>query len=295
MRIFVSHAADDLTLASEFVDLLQLGVGVSYADTFYSSAKGSIPNGQFFVQHILNELNSAEVVIALLSRAYFKSHFCLSEAGAALARQASGFSLFLSLVIPPVQYADLDGALFGVQSGSILDRPALGEIKHRIQTQLVLSGPPPFVWDQKREDFLKVAKTAVDLYEATEALTKIPITDYKWQRDDGPNIFVHSKLRVILTNSTGNDIFIEGATWNSGSDGIPAFEPSQKLKFQINPSDPEALALNIPRDANFRTWIGLADHITATECLRHSGARRTGTLTLNVKVSGQSIKHDLLF
>ena len=132
MNLFISHADADKELATKFVDLLLLGIGVPHDNIFCSSSRGAIPNGSFFVQHILSNLNRADFVIALLTRSYFESHFCQAEAGAALARQTAGVCEFVSFVVPPVTFSELDGALYGRQSGSILDLPALGELRDRI-------------------------------------------------------------------------------------------------------------------------------------------------------------------
>src|ERR1700722_13345570 len=126
MKIFISHAAVDHELAVALSDLLDLGAGFSHDDVFCSSAKGSIPNGKYFVDHILQKLNEAELIVALLSKSYFKSKFCLAEAGAALTRQRAGNAQFYSFVVPPVAFSELEGALYGIQSGSLLDRSELG-------------------------------------------------------------------------------------------------------------------------------------------------------------------------
>ena len=55
MKVFVSHADADKQIALPFVDLLENGMGIS--DAFCSSSRGAIPNGQFFVQHILSKLH----------------------------------------------------------------------------------------------------------------------------------------------------------------------------------------------------------------------------------------------
>ena len=44
VKIFISHATPDRDLASKFVDLLQLGVGIAREQIFFSSYPGSIPN-----------------------------------------------------------------------------------------------------------------------------------------------------------------------------------------------------------------------------------------------------------
>ena len=57
------------------MELLKNGICIS--DVFCSSSRGAIPNGQFFVQHILSELLDANFTISLLSPNYLKSEFRL--------------------------------------------------------------------------------------------------------------------------------------------------------------------------------------------------------------------------
>lgn len=129
MKIFISHAVRDRDLASKFVDLLQLGIGVARNQIFFSSYAGSIPNAEYFVQSILTELNGSDLVIAKLSRAYFKSEFCLAEAGAALAARERGEVKFYSLVVPPVEFGDLGGVMYARQTGLITTPGALEELR----------------------------------------------------------------------------------------------------------------------------------------------------------------------
>jgi hypothetical protein len=155
MKLFVSHATLDEALGTKFVELLQLGVGVSHEHVFYSSQKGSIPNGERFVSDIISELNSTDFVITLLSRAYFASHFLFGGSRrAALAKKAAGACDFFSVVLPPASFSDLDGIPDGVQSGSILERPSLGELPDRILDKFKIPARPSSIWDpEARQPF----------------------------------------------------------------------------------------------------------------------------------------------
>jgi len=123
VKVFVSHADADKQFALPFVDLLKNGIGIS--DVFCSSSKGAIPNGQFFVQHILSELLQAGCTISLLSPNYLKSQFCIAELGSAVVAQFKGLALFNSFTIPPTRFGDLGGMLFGVQSEHLDEIAAL--------------------------------------------------------------------------------------------------------------------------------------------------------------------------
>jgi hypothetical protein len=295
MKLFISHASSDEELATKFVEMLQLGIGVPHGDIFYSSIKGSIPNGSFFVEHILKELNSADIIIGLVSRSYLESHFCLAEAGAALARKNAGSCGFFSLVVPPVKWSDLDGVLYGVQSGNVLDRPALAEMKDLIQSKLTATVPGSHVWDQKRDGFLSAAGGAVSLYEAKESLSKITLKEYEWKREEGTSVVVHSKLRIAFKNGSGEPLHVERGSWDAGSNGVPPFEPSQQLKWQLKRGDKEEFDISVPADSLFRAWIGLAEHVAGPECLSRCATRSTGTLKLKLRLRGHLLDHNIRF
>jgi hypothetical protein len=159
MKIFISHATADKELAEKLVDLLRLGAGLSHDDIFFSSRDGDIPNGEFFVQHILNQLNEAKLVFCLVSESYFESKFCQAEAGAALARKTAGAAGFHALAVPPVRFPDLDGILYGVQSGYVDDPRALDALRDVIGS---MAKPlPTATWESKRESFLKDAREII--------------------------------------------------------------------------------------------------------------------------------------
>lgn len=299
MKIFVSHADADKALAKKFAGFLKLGAGVSHKNIFLSSTKGAIRNGDFFVANILDHLNAANIVIALLSKEYFASHFCLAEAGAALARKKAGACDFFSFVVPPASFSDLDGMLHGVESGSILDLPIHGEMKDRIQAGIPIDDiPGSSVWDEQREEFLGYAKEAVSLYEAKDALSLITVNNYQWKHEPGSpdhKIYVNFKIRINLKNESNTPIHIESGTWESGKDGIPAYEPSQQLKWRLKEGDPEAYSLTVPAGSVFRTWVGLAQNTDAAECLKRSASKQTGTMHLHLKIGQHLINHDLRF
>lgn len=299
MRIFVSHAAADQKLATKFVDMLQLGIGVYHGDIFYSSMKGAVRNGDFFVQNIITELNTADFVIALLSRSYFASHFCLAEAGAALARKVAGTCEFFSLVVPPASFSDLDGMLHGVQSGSILDRATLAEMKDRLQAKLTIpTAPGSHVWDQKRDDFLGVAEETASLHNVKDELAKLKIVDYRWCWEPGSatvTVYVKSKIRITFKNEMKDEFYIESGEWESGSDGIPLYQASSRLKWHLKPGGPESYSIAVSPGSTFNTWIGLAENVKGEDCLNRSGAKRTGTLHLHLKLNGHSLIHDMRF
>jgi hypothetical protein len=292
MKIFISHAALDHELAVALSDLLDLGAGVSHDDVFCSSAKGSIPNGTHFVDHILQKLNEADLIVALLSKSYFKSKFCLAEAGAALTRQRAGNAKFYSFVVPPVAFSELEGALYGIQSGSLLDRSELGGLRE-IVTENVTSRPKDPTWDEKRDAFLKVASATVIRYETEDLASRIVVQNLISERSE--NATYKFKLRIVLRNDARESCEVRNSTWLCGPDDVPLFLPLQFLPWQVKthnswePSPHGESILHIPSGRAFRTWIGVAEAVNEAELLKRVATRKLGDLILPLKFAGQEI------
>jgi len=111
-KIFISHAVKDKKLADSLVDLFQTGMDIKSRDIFCSSLEGlGIPSGSNFIEHIKSQLQSPEVVVALLSPNYFESQFCICELGATWAMSHE----LIPILVPPASYKDLKGVLLPTQ------------------------------------------------------------------------------------------------------------------------------------------------------------------------------------
>ena len=181
VKIFISHATADRELASKLVDLLQLGVGIARDQIFYSSYPGSIPNGEYFVQHILKELNDSDLVLAILSQAYFDSDFCLAEAGAALARKEQGVGGFYSLVVPPEKLSAMGGVLYGRQTGHITNPAALDELRKVLRDKCGSIADDP-TWGHQQRGFLKTAEQLVNHQAASTLAGRVVLKNIEIDR-----------------------------------------------------------------------------------------------------------------
>jgi len=85
------------------------GTGIPHCDIFCSSTEGNIPNGAFFVQHILEQLAAADLIVLVLSESFLNSEFCIAEAGAAQVRQLAKTATLYTLIVSPIDFPDLDG------------------------------------------------------------------------------------------------------------------------------------------------------------------------------------------
>lgn len=295
VKIFVSHAVADRELASKFVDLLQLGVGIARDQIFFSSYPGSIPNAEYFVQHILRELNNSQLVIAILSRAYFRSQFCLAEAGAALARKEQGHTDFYSVVVPPEKLSDLGGVLYARQTGYITDAGALDELRKVFREKLPSISDDP-TWGDHARAFLQTAGQLVNHQASQELSARVVLRAMEIERAPASATDVHYKLklRIVLRNDTGQDITVGPATWRSGNDKIQLQTPPvSPLKLQVETDvgwDKEQQSIEVPDGREFRTWVGIGKTILEKDFLKKHVEKRLGELRLALKISGEDVK-----
>ena len=85
VSIFISHSNQDEKLVTAFIEkILNLGLGISRENIFYTSAKDTAPrSGEDFKKSIKNKIIEATAIIQIITENYRKSEICLNEMGAA--------------------------------------------------------------------------------------------------------------------------------------------------------------------------------------------------------------------
>jgi hypothetical protein len=113
IKVFLSHASADKELVDIFQTLIEQGIGLTHNEVFCTSLEGmGIPAGSpDFKEYIRDKMNECEVVVALISPNYYASPFCMCELGAVWVLAKS----FFPILVPPVDFKDLRGALTGMQ------------------------------------------------------------------------------------------------------------------------------------------------------------------------------------
>lgn len=192
-RVFVSFASADATFAEAFVNFLRLGCNLGDEQIFMTARPGTIPPGTQFVEVIATALRGADVVILLLTPAYYGSRFCLAEAGAVWISDSTR----IPMLVPPVDYHDLEGVQLGEQAMRIDRSSDLDDLREIIKTVLDRQVPTSR-WNQHKEAFLLDWETelrstiaesdTVPGYEHREALDQLEsvnteLTDVKAVRD----------------------------------------------------------------------------------------------------------------
>jgi len=163
--VFISHAVKNKDIADKLVDLLETGVGISDSDVFCSSLEGmGIPSGANFVSFIKDQVKEPKVVILLLSKEYFKSHFCLAELGASWVLSHR----IIPIIVPPLERGDVKAVLTGIQLLKITEGSALNQMQEDIVNSLGIKGKAFARWESKRNKFVESIELIISSKEDIE-------------------------------------------------------------------------------------------------------------------------------
>ena len=104
-KIFISHASMDAPIGERFLEAL-VELGINKENVFYSSSYHTgVKLGKNFHEEVKNALNSAEIVIFLLTPNFYKSEFCLNEMGAVWCSNKD----FIPILLNNLTYNDMKG------------------------------------------------------------------------------------------------------------------------------------------------------------------------------------------
>lgn len=94
-KIFISHSTRNKELVRNFVDFLQVGMGIAREEIFYTSQPGILPTGEDFINNIKRAMLDCEAVIFIITEEYMRSAFCMAELGAAWGLSKKVYPLLL--------------------------------------------------------------------------------------------------------------------------------------------------------------------------------------------------------
>lgn len=81
-KIFLSHSTKNKELVENFIEFLQLALGISRGDIFCTIAVEELYTGENFMERIRKELQDSTAVISLITDEYLRSKMCLIDMGA---------------------------------------------------------------------------------------------------------------------------------------------------------------------------------------------------------------------
>lgn len=151
-KVFISHAILDKELADLTQELIETGIGLPHHEIFCTSLEGlGIPEGTpDFKEKIRVELEGCDTVVALISPNYYASPFCMCELGAVWVLAKN----FFPILVSPVDFKDLRGALAGTQCRKLEDHSTASALYSRL-SPLVLKPVPIERWDVKKDVFYR--------------------------------------------------------------------------------------------------------------------------------------------
>lgn len=154
MKIFLSHAAVDDTIADLLCTLLSDGVEIGRSNIFCSSLPGQTIEGGFnFIERIKERLQEANIVFVLFSQNYLDSQFCLAELGACWINEKK----VIPLVVPPLKFRHLKATLLVTQAYDISTENGVDSIVD----SLGFSGYSAAIWGAARKRFLSAIDDAI--------------------------------------------------------------------------------------------------------------------------------------
>lgn len=290
MGIFISHSTKAYGgIVSPFMEMLQLGAGVAGGSIFCTSKPDTVKNGQFFVQRILEELNKSKVVIAIVSRGYLRSDFCIEELGAAQTMNVLKPETLKTFLVPPIDYKDVDAVMIGTQAGKIDSGTDLDHLYDYLK-HVGLATPMTANWSTYKDQFLsKIGVTIKDIRLADQ-LSRVRIQYVLFERSDKPDVTYKLKLRAELWNGSDHDLIVKKPTWSATADQVhcrpkewSGIFPGQLAQPWIEHRD----ELLVKKGDHFIVWMALDPNLADAVYHRRHEIRDLGKLRFAVSVNGE--------
>lgn len=150
--IFISHASSDADMIEKFIDnLLKKGLGLRNDNIVCTSFNptGVVP-GEYIPQYIKEKIESAQVVLAMVSKAYKESEVCQNEVGAAWALNKK----VIQILLPDVDFKELGWLLNLDKAAKIADQGSLDALMPVLCKDLGLNVVLPGDWNPCVNSFL---------------------------------------------------------------------------------------------------------------------------------------------
>jgi hypothetical protein len=190
--IFVSHASEDAPLIEILIQLIEGGIGIRSTQIFATSIEEQgIPPGVDFKNHIKEILTGVKVVIAVVTPRYYNSAFCMCELGATWALTKD----FIPLLVPPIDYNDLRGTLFGSQSLPINEDKKLDSVQ-TVLTKLADNPEKVARWNSRKAQFLKQLPSVLSMLPPVNTLSGKEAAKLSAERDEYREEYQKSDVEV---------------------------------------------------------------------------------------------------
>jgi hypothetical protein len=164
-KVFISHASLDVDFVDPFVDtVVRLGCGLHPAELFYSSGQDTgVPSGSDLMAHVRAQVETTDLVVAIISPTYVTRPVCVAEMGAAWGISGK----FFPILVPGMPRTALTGVLSTMLIKYADQREVLDELADHI-ADCVGHKPKAATWGRYVEKWLKAVGGLA---------TKVPVPD----------------------------------------------------------------------------------------------------------------------
>jgi hypothetical protein len=175
-------------------------------------------------------------------------------------------------------------------------RAVPGAIVTQSAVLVALSTVAALLW-QPRHDRLAGDPTGVAEGASAEPISTrepemLALLDALLEEQDGPGVFFHRKLRIIVSNISGKDLVVgPGTRWLTDRNDIK-LEPLKHPVWELEGDHgwhAGSWTGGAPGRA-IRTWIGLHAAADENEVRRHTVTRSLGTLVVPIKIDGVGVE-----
>lgn len=169
--IFISHASKDKLLVKSFVDnILKKGLGLKDENIVFTSyeATGVVP-GDNIPNYIKQNIEKANIVLAMVSHNYKASEVCMNEVGAAFALDKT----LVQIMLPNTNIDKLGWLIHLDKAARIDNRDSLDSLEEVICKEMGLNIPIAKHWNPCTQDFLDSLKSTTDLYSYDNPLCTV--------------------------------------------------------------------------------------------------------------------------
>jgi hypothetical protein len=180
-KVFLSHATDDKELVDAIETLIEQGIGIAHDEIFCSSLEGmGIPTGSpDFKEYIREKMNECDTVVAVISENFYASPFSMCELGAVWVLAKN----FFPILVPPVDFKDLRGALTGMQCVK-LEEPSTASKLYDHLSKLVDKPVGVARWDSRKTVFYNNLPSVLKNMRKPGTVTPAAYKEIEKQRDE---------------------------------------------------------------------------------------------------------------
>ena len=186
-KVFLSHATDDKELVDAIETLMEQGIGLAHDEIFCTSLEGmGIPTGSpDFKEFIREKMNECETVVAVITENYYASPFCMCELGAVWVLAKS----FFPILVPPVDFKDLRGALAGIQCVKLEEQSTASKLYDHL-SKLVDKPVGVARWDSRKTVFYNNLPSVLKNMKKPGTVTQAAYKEIEKQRDESKTLNV---------------------------------------------------------------------------------------------------------